>query len=59
MTDLPSMTTREFLHLAALTYERWPDAKLVKNAVGNLAVYVGDEWVAWLNLRTGEIEEVE
>lgn len=53
------MTAEELALLGAQVWERWPRATLVKNQVGNLNVYDGDEWVAWLDLRYGTIEEVE
>jgi hypothetical protein len=58
------MTPAELLAGARQVAERFPDAELVKNQVGNLAIVVGGRYVGSLNLRTGEAdvlspEEVE
>lgn len=52
---LPDMTPAQLLDGAREVAERFPDAQLVKNDVGNLAVMVNGEMVAWLDLRTGEL----
>ena len=52
---LPDMTPAQLLAGAAEVAERWPDARLVKNGVGNLAIADGGEYVGYLDLRTGEV----
>jgi hypothetical protein len=52
---LPNMTPAQLLAGAREVAERWPDAELVKNQVGNLSVMDGGRYVAWLDLRTGEV----
>lgn len=56
---LHNMTPAEFLQAAQAVVERFPNAELVKNEVGNLAVFVDGQYVAWVDLRYGELEEVE
>jgi hypothetical protein len=61
---LPNMTPAQLLAGAREVAERWPDAELVKNQVGNLAIVDGGRYVGSLNLRYGEVdaltpEEVE
>ena len=55
---LPNMTPAQLLDGAREVAGRFPGAELVKNQVGNLAVFVDGEYVAWLNLRTGEVNDV-
>ena len=50
---LPDMTPAQLLAGAQAVAERTPDAVLVKNQVGNLAIYRGDEFIGWLDLRDG------
>ena len=50
-----NMTMDDLWQMATNARDQWPRAEVVKNQVGNLNVYVGDEWVAWLDLRTGDI----
>jgi hypothetical protein len=52
---LPNMTPAQLLAVATEVSERFPDAELVKNGVGNLAGFVNGAYVAWLDLRTGEV----
>lgn len=37
---------------------RFPDSVLVRNGVGNLSVIDGREFVGWVDLLTGEVNEV-
>lgn len=53
---LPDMTADEFLAAATTVHGRMPQARLVKNQVGNLSLLDAcDEYVGWVNLRTGEV----
>jgi hypothetical protein len=52
---LPNMTPAQLLAGARVIAERFPDAELVKNYVGNLAIMVGGEFTGYLDLRTGEV----
>jgi len=51
-----TMTPAELLAGAQEVAARFPDAELVKNGVGNLAVFVDGRYVAWLDLRTGKLD---
>jgi hypothetical protein len=53
---LPNMTPAQLLEGARVVAARFPDAELVKNKVGNLAIMVGGEYVGYLDLRTGEVD---
>jgi hypothetical protein len=50
------MTPAELLAGARQVAERFPDAELVKNQVGNLAIVDSGLYVGSLNLRTGEVD---
>lgn len=52
------LTPAELVVLANEVAQRWPSAVLEKNPVGNLSVMLDDEWIAWLDLRTGEVNVV-
>jgi hypothetical protein len=53
---LPDMTPQQFLNAAEYVAEHMPDAVLVKNQVGNLAIVdVEDFQLGWVDLRTGEV----
>jgi hypothetical protein len=52
---LPNMTPEQLLAGAQEIAERFPDAELVKNDVGNLAIVVSGEYAGYLDLRTGEV----
>ena len=54
---LPNMTPAQLLEGARTVAERFPGAVLVKNEVGNLAIWNGGEYVGWLDLRTGEVND--
>jgi hypothetical protein len=41
-----------------LADEKYPGAELRKSRVGNLCLIVNDEFVAWIDLTTYELEEV-
>lgn len=53
------MTPDQLLAMAEHVHSHWPSATLEKNRVGNLNVYLGDAWVAWLDLATGAVELVD
>jgi hypothetical protein len=53
---LRNMTPAELLAGATEVAERFPDAELVKNRVGNLAITVGGRFVGSLDLRNGEVD---
>ena len=55
---LPNLTPAQLLDGAREVAGRFPDAELVKNDVGNLAIVAGGEYVGYLDLRTGEVEDV-
>lgn len=50
------LTTNQLLNAAREVARRFPDAYLVKNSVGNLAVFVGGEYHGYVDLATGEVE---
>ena len=54
-TGASMMNATQFVELARMLQERWPDAKLVKNSVGNLLVYINDVDVGYLDLFSGEL----
>jgi hypothetical protein len=54
-TGASMMDTPQFVDLAQALQDRWPDAKLVKNSVGNLLVFVDDVDVGYLDLFDGEL----
>jgi hypothetical protein len=51
--------TYELVQLAGETFERFPNAELVKNAVGNLAVVVDETYVGYLDLVDGTLHVFE
>lgn len=55
---LANMNPQQFLAAATVVAARYPTAELVKNPVGNLSVVVDGEYVAYVDLRTGEVAEV-
>jgi hypothetical protein len=48
------MTPAQLLAGAQAVADRAPDAVLVKNQVGNLAIVRDGEMIGWLDLRYGE-----
>lgn len=50
------MTPQQLLEAAELLVERMPDAQLVKNDVGNLAVMDGDTYAGWIDLDNGDVK---
>jgi hypothetical protein len=50
---LPNMTPAQLLAGAQAIAERAPDAELVKNDVGNLAIMLDGVMIGWLDLRYG------
>ena len=56
MSPFRDMTAAEFLEAAQAVSTRFPTATLAKNQVGNLAVHVDGEYVAWVDLRYGTLE---
>jgi hypothetical protein len=52
---LPNLTPAQLLEGAREVAERFPDAELVKNRVGNLAIMTGVRYAGFLDLRTGEV----
>ena len=50
---LPNMTPAQLLAGAQAIAARAPDAELVKNEVGNLAIVRAGEMIGWLDLRYG------
>jgi hypothetical protein len=53
---LPDMTPAQLLAGAREVAERAPDAVLVKNQVGNLAIVRDGEYLGYLDLRYGVAE---
>lgn len=49
------MTMGEFVRMAHRVMEKRPNATLVKNKVGNLAILDDDEFVGYLDLLDGEV----
>jgi hypothetical protein len=54
--SLPDMTPAQLLAGATEIMQRAPDAVLVKNAVGNLQVCRGDEYIGYLDCRYGTVD---
>jgi hypothetical protein len=52
---LPNMTPAQLLAGAQEVAERFPDAELVKNDLGNLAIVDSGEYAGFIDLRTGEV----
>lgn len=52
---LPNMTPQQFLDAATDVAARFPDAKLVKNQVGNLAIANNDIYVGFVDLQYGTV----
>lgn len=52
---LPDMTPAQLLAGAQEIAGRAPDAVLVKNDVGNLAIVRDGEYAGWLDLRYGTV----
>ena len=50
---LPNMTPAQLLAGAQAIADRAPDAELVKNEVGNLAIVRDGMMIGWLDLRDG------
>jgi hypothetical protein len=50
---LPDMTPAQLLAGAQAVMDRAPDAELVKNALGNLAIMQDGQMTGWLDLRYG------
>lgn len=49
-----NMSSQEFLAAAKSVAELMPDAELVKNQTGNLAILAPDgDYLGWVDLRTG------
>jgi len=53
------MTPAQLLDGAQAVADRAPDAELVKNEVGNLAIVRNGAYIGFLNLRNGELELIE
>lgn len=54
---LKDMTPQQFLAAAQAVIERAPQARLVKNQVGNLAIVTAEgDYVGHVDLRTGDVE---
>lgn len=49
------MTAAQLLAAAEELHRRYPEAELVKNSVGNLAILVDGTYVGYLDLARGEI----
>lgn len=55
--DLPTISPQDLLVMAQQTVERFPQARLVKNMVGNLTILLPDgSQPGYLDLRYGVIE---
>jgi hypothetical protein len=53
---LPNMTPPQLLSAAQTVIDRAPDAELVKNEVGNLAIVsTAGEYLGFVDLRNGEV----
>ncbi|HEY9413626.1 MAG TPA: hypothetical protein VIQ30_02600 [Pseudonocardia sp.] len=53
---MENLTPQELLAAAQRLVAEVPNASLVKNEVGNLAIIDGDAYIGWVDLRTGEVE---
>lgn len=52
---LPNMTPRQLLDAATQLVQECPDAELIKNQIGNLAIERDGEYLGWVDMRTGEV----
>ena len=50
------MTIEQLISAAQDVSRRFPQADLVKNQVGNLAIYVDDNYVGFIDLLDGEVD---
>lgn len=50
------LTSQELLAAAQRLVDEMPNAALVKNEVGNLAIVNEGTYVGWVDLRTAEVE---
>jgi len=53
------LSAHRLLVAATVVMDRAPDAVLIKNHVGNLAIERDGDYVGWVDLRTGEVEFFE
>lgn len=54
------MTPQRLVEIAQEVAARTPDAELVKNGVGNLAILDSEgEFIGWIDLRYGEVDFLE
>lgn len=54
------MTPQDLLRAAQEVADRTPDARLVKNEVGNLAIMDAEMgFVGWIDLRYGEVDYLD
>ena len=56
---LPHMTPEKLLSAAEDVFAREPDAKLVKNQVGNLSILRNGYSIGWIDLRYGIVHYFE
>ena len=52
---LPDMTAQQFVAAAQEVAGKAPSCALVKNEVGNLAIFDGETYTGFVNLRNGEV----
>lgn len=50
------MTPADIRVACELVLQRYPDATLEKNGVGNLSIIGGGVYVGWIDLRDGDVE---
>jgi hypothetical protein len=53
---MDDLTPQELLVAAQQLVAEVPNATLVKNEVGNLAIIDGGACIGWVDLRSGEVE---
>lgn len=57
-SGMRDLTPQELLAAAQRVVDEAPNAALVKNEVGNLAIVDEGTFIGWVDLRTGEVEIV-
>lgn len=50
---IPKIDPGKLVEAIAQVLERFPEATLSKNRVGNLSVFNGDDWVGFIDLGNG------
>lgn len=52
------MTAEQLLRVASEILRKHPRSTIERNAVGNLAIVDGGEYIGWVDVRDGEIHDL-